>query len=87
MITTKPNAVFALRQSWTDIIEFRKNKPQRIAGFPLLSFEPCQQCIPIAFQDATLLPAFAHPDHLLLVGSQGFAHLSPSSILNSLGYM
>ena len=25
--------------------------------------------IPIAFQDATLLPAFAHPDHLLLVGS------------------
>nr|WP_152558750.1 hypothetical protein [Endozoicomonas numazuensis] len=26
--------------------------------------------IPIAFQDATLLPAFAHPDHLLLVGSR-----------------
>ncbi|KEQ19218.1 hypothetical protein GZ78_04285 [Endozoicomonas numazuensis] len=38
--------------------------------------------IPIAFQDATLLPAFAHPDHLLLVGSQGFAH----SILKSNGY-
>ncbi|KEQ17367.1 hypothetical protein GZ78_16345 [Endozoicomonas numazuensis] len=31
----------------------------------------------LAFQDATLLPAFAHPDHLLLVGAQGFAHLSP----------
>ncbi|KEQ18551.1 hypothetical protein GZ78_13895 [Endozoicomonas numazuensis] len=43
--------------------------------------------IPIAFQDATLLPAFAHPDHLLLVGSQGFAHLSPGSILKSNRYI
>ncbi|KEQ19247.1 hypothetical protein GZ78_04475 [Endozoicomonas numazuensis] len=42
--------------------------------------------IPIAFQDATLLPAFAHPDHLLLAGSQGFVHLSPGSILKSNGY-
>ncbi|MDP0562708.1 MAG: transposase [Candidatus Endonucleobacter sp. (ex Gigantidas childressi)] len=31
------------------------------------------QClyIPVAFQVATLLAAFAHPDHLLLVGSRG----------------
>ena len=42
--------------------------------------------IPIAFQDATLLSAFAHPDHLLLVGSQGFTLLSPSSILKYNGY-
>ncbi|MDP0563223.1 MAG: hypothetical protein QS721_13205 [Candidatus Endonucleobacter sp. (ex Gigantidas childressi)] len=26
--------------------------------------------IPVAFQVATLLAAFAHPDHLLLVGSR-----------------
>ncbi|MDP0561803.1 MAG: hypothetical protein QS721_05500 [Candidatus Endonucleobacter sp. (ex Gigantidas childressi)] len=32
--------------------------------------------IPVAFQAATLLAAFAHPDHLLLVGSRGFAYLS-----------
>ena len=43
--------------------------------------------IPIAFQDATLLSAFAHPDHLLFVGSRGFALLSPSSILKSNGYI
>ena len=43
--------------------------------------------IPIAFQDATLLSAFAHPDHLLLVGSRGFALLSPGSILKYNGYM
>ena len=42
--------------------------------------------IPIAFQDATLLSALAHPDHLLFVGSRGFAHLPPSSILKSNGY-
>ncbi|MDP0560925.1 MAG: hypothetical protein QS721_00770 [Candidatus Endonucleobacter sp. (ex Gigantidas childressi)] len=38
--------------------------------------------IPVAFQSATLLAAFAHPDHLLLVGSQG---LPPSSNLKSFG--
>ena len=42
--------------------------------------------VPIAFQDAPLLSAFAHPDHLLLVGSRGFALLSPSSILKYNGY-
>ncbi|MDP0561870.1 MAG: hypothetical protein QS721_05885 [Candidatus Endonucleobacter sp. (ex Gigantidas childressi)] len=35
--------------------------------------------IPVAFQVATLLAAFAHHDHLLLVGSRGFAHLPPNS--------
>ncbi|MDP0561651.1 MAG: hypothetical protein QS721_04695 [Candidatus Endonucleobacter sp. (ex Gigantidas childressi)] len=46
------------------------------------------QClyIPVAFHVATLLPAFAHPDHLLLVGSQGFAYLLPSSNLKCFGY-
>ena len=29
----------------------------------------------------------AHPDHLLFVGSRGFAHLSPSSTLKSNGYI
>ena len=42
--------------------------------------------IPIAFQDATLLSALAHPDHLLLVGSRGFTLLPPSSILKYNGY-
>ncbi|MDP0560937.1 MAG: hypothetical protein QS721_00830 [Candidatus Endonucleobacter sp. (ex Gigantidas childressi)] len=31
--------------------------------------------IPVAFQVATLLAAFAHPDNLLLVGDRGFAYL------------
>ncbi|MDP0561221.1 MAG: hypothetical protein QS721_02300 [Candidatus Endonucleobacter sp. (ex Gigantidas childressi)] len=46
------------------------------------------QClyIPVAFQVATLLAAFAHPYHLLLVGSQGFAYLLPSSNLKCFGY-
>ncbi|MDP0562496.1 MAG: hypothetical protein QS721_09320 [Candidatus Endonucleobacter sp. (ex Gigantidas childressi)] len=46
------------------------------------------QClyIPVAFQVATLLAAFAHPDHLLLVGSLGFAYLLPSSNLKCFGY-
>ncbi|MDP0562238.1 MAG: transposase [Candidatus Endonucleobacter sp. (ex Gigantidas childressi)] len=46
------------------------------------------QClyIPIAFQVATLLAAFAHPDHLLLVGSRDFAYLLPSSNLKCFGY-
>ncbi|MDP0561109.1 MAG: hypothetical protein QS721_01725 [Candidatus Endonucleobacter sp. (ex Gigantidas childressi)] len=42
--------------------------------------------IPVAFQSATLLAALAHPDHLLLVGSWGFACLPPSSNLKSFGY-
>ncbi|MDP0563607.1 MAG: hypothetical protein QS721_15310 [Candidatus Endonucleobacter sp. (ex Gigantidas childressi)] len=42
--------------------------------------------IPVAFQSATLLAAFAHPDHLLLIGSRGFAYLPSSSNLKSFGY-
>ncbi|MDP0563016.1 MAG: transposase [Candidatus Endonucleobacter sp. (ex Gigantidas childressi)] len=42
--------------------------------------------IPVAFQVATLLAAFAHPNHLLLVGSRGFAYLLPSSNLKCFGY-
>ncbi|MDP0562260.1 MAG: transposase [Candidatus Endonucleobacter sp. (ex Gigantidas childressi)] len=46
------------------------------------------QClyILVAFQVATLLAAFAHPDHLLFVGSRGFAYLLPSSNLKCFGY-
>ncbi|MDP0563007.1 MAG: hypothetical protein QS721_12060 [Candidatus Endonucleobacter sp. (ex Gigantidas childressi)] len=33
-----------------------------------------------------MLAAFAHPDHLLLVGSRGFAYLLPSSNLKCFGY-
>ncbi|MDP0562751.1 MAG: hypothetical protein QS721_10700 [Candidatus Endonucleobacter sp. (ex Gigantidas childressi)] len=33
-----------------------------------------------------MLAAFAHPDHLLLVGSLGFAYLLPSSNLKCFGY-
>ncbi|MDP0561136.1 MAG: hypothetical protein QS721_01860 [Candidatus Endonucleobacter sp. (ex Gigantidas childressi)] len=43
--------------------------------------------ISVAFQVATLLAAFAHPDHLLLVGSRGFAYLLPSSNLKCFGYI
>ncbi|MDP0563417.1 MAG: hypothetical protein QS721_14280 [Candidatus Endonucleobacter sp. (ex Gigantidas childressi)] len=35
---------------------------------------------------ATLLAAFAHPDHLLLVVSRGFSYLLPSSSLKCFGY-
>ncbi|MDP0562961.1 MAG: hypothetical protein QS721_11815 [Candidatus Endonucleobacter sp. (ex Gigantidas childressi)] len=34
-----------------------------------------------------MLAAFAHPDHLLLVGSRGFAYLLPSSTLKCFGYI
>ncbi|MDP0561916.1 MAG: transposase [Candidatus Endonucleobacter sp. (ex Gigantidas childressi)] len=46
------------------------------------------QClyIPVAFQSATLLAALTHPDHLLFVGSWGFAYLPPSSNLKCFGY-
>ncbi|MDP0563636.1 MAG: hypothetical protein QS721_15485 [Candidatus Endonucleobacter sp. (ex Gigantidas childressi)] len=40
----------------------------------------------LIFQDATLLPALAHPDHLLLVGLLGFTHLLPGSNLKSNEY-
>ncbi|MDP0561622.1 MAG: hypothetical protein QS721_04520 [Candidatus Endonucleobacter sp. (ex Gigantidas childressi)] len=43
--------------------------------------------IPVAFQVATLLAAFAHPDHLLLVGSRGFSYLLTSSNLKCFGYI
>ncbi|MDP0563150.1 MAG: hypothetical protein QS721_12835 [Candidatus Endonucleobacter sp. (ex Gigantidas childressi)] len=33
-----------------------------------------------------MLAAFAHPNHLLLVGSRGFAYLLPSSNLKCFGY-
>ncbi|MDP0561508.1 MAG: hypothetical protein QS721_03890 [Candidatus Endonucleobacter sp. (ex Gigantidas childressi)] len=33
-----------------------------------------------------MLAAFAHPDHLLLVGSLSFAYLLPSSNLKCFGY-
>ncbi|MDP0561840.1 MAG: hypothetical protein QS721_05710 [Candidatus Endonucleobacter sp. (ex Gigantidas childressi)] len=42
--------------------------------------------IPVAFQSATWLAALAHPDHLLLVGSWGFAYLPPSSNLKYFEY-
>ncbi|MDP0561390.1 MAG: hypothetical protein QS721_03255 [Candidatus Endonucleobacter sp. (ex Gigantidas childressi)] len=45
-----------------------------------------QLIIPVAFQVATLLTAFDHPDHLLLVGSRGFSYLLPSSNLKCFGY-
>ncbi|MDP0561127.1 MAG: hypothetical protein QS721_01815 [Candidatus Endonucleobacter sp. (ex Gigantidas childressi)] len=32
------------------------------------------------------MAAFAHHDHLLLVGSRGFAYLLPSSSLKCFGY-
>ncbi|MDP0563641.1 MAG: hypothetical protein QS721_15510 [Candidatus Endonucleobacter sp. (ex Gigantidas childressi)] len=45
------------------------------------------RCIPVAFQVATLLAVFAHPDHLLLVGSRDFAYLPPSSNMKCFGYI
>ncbi|MDP0563336.1 MAG: hypothetical protein QS721_13825 [Candidatus Endonucleobacter sp. (ex Gigantidas childressi)] len=42
--------------------------------------------IPVAFQVATLLAAFANPGHLLFVGSRGFTYLLPSSNLICFGY-
>ncbi|MDP0562082.1 MAG: hypothetical protein QS721_07035 [Candidatus Endonucleobacter sp. (ex Gigantidas childressi)] len=46
------------------------------------------QClyIPVAFQVATLLAAFAYHDHLLLLGSLGFSYLLPNSNLKCFGY-
>ncbi|MDP0563133.1 MAG: hypothetical protein QS721_12745 [Candidatus Endonucleobacter sp. (ex Gigantidas childressi)] len=51
----------------------------------LLYLRGISECIPVAFQPTTLLAALAHPDHLLLVGSWGFAYLPPSSNLKSFG--
>ncbi|OED46700.1 hypothetical protein ACH42_03515, partial [Endozoicomonas sp. (ex Bugula neritina AB1)] len=42
--------------------------------------------IPIAFEDVGVLAALTHPNHLLLVGSWGFAHLPPTHISKSNGY-
>ncbi|MDP0561515.1 MAG: hypothetical protein QS721_03935 [Candidatus Endonucleobacter sp. (ex Gigantidas childressi)] len=53
--------------------------PGQISGWLLNDQELL--IIAVAFQVATLLAAFAHPDHLLLVGSWGFAYLLPSSNL------
>ncbi|MDP0561256.1 MAG: helix-turn-helix domain-containing protein [Candidatus Endonucleobacter sp. (ex Gigantidas childressi)] len=58
--------------------------PEQISGWLLNDQE--RLIIPVAFQVATLLAAFAHPDHLLLVGSRGFAYLLPSSNLKSFWY-
>ncbi|MDP0561604.1 MAG: hypothetical protein QS721_04425 [Candidatus Endonucleobacter sp. (ex Gigantidas childressi)] len=61
-----------------------KWSPEQISGWLLNDQE--RLIIPVAFQVATLLAAFAHPDHLLLVGSLGFAYLLPSSNLKCFGY-
>ncbi|MDP0562788.1 MAG: helix-turn-helix domain-containing protein [Candidatus Endonucleobacter sp. (ex Gigantidas childressi)] len=58
--------------------------PEQISGWLLNDQE--RLIIPVAFQVATLLAAFAHPDHLLLVASRGFAYLLPSSNLKCFGY-
>ncbi|OED43186.1 hypothetical protein ACH42_10820 [Endozoicomonas sp. (ex Bugula neritina AB1)] len=42
--------------------------------------------IPIAFEDVGVLAALTHPNHLLLVGSWGFAHLPSTHISKSNGY-
>ncbi|OED43623.1 hypothetical protein ACH42_09655 [Endozoicomonas sp. (ex Bugula neritina AB1)] len=42
--------------------------------------------VPIAFEDVGVLAALAHPDHLLFVGSRGFARLPPTHISKSNGY-
>ncbi|MDP0561164.1 MAG: hypothetical protein QS721_02005 [Candidatus Endonucleobacter sp. (ex Gigantidas childressi)] len=57
--------------------------PEQISGWLLNDQE--RLIIPVAFQFATLLAALAHPDHLLLVGSWGFAYLPPNSNLKSFG--
>ncbi|OED45876.1 hypothetical protein ACH42_04420 [Endozoicomonas sp. (ex Bugula neritina AB1)] len=44
------------------------------------------ELIPIAFEDVGVLAALAHPDHLLFVGSRGFARLPPTHISKSNGY-
>ncbi len=43
--------------------------------------------IPITLEDARALAARAHPNHLLIVSSWGFAPLPPSCISNSDGYI
>ncbi|MDP0562187.1 MAG: hypothetical protein QS721_07645 [Candidatus Endonucleobacter sp. (ex Gigantidas childressi)] len=58
--------------------------PEQISDWLLNDQE--RLIIPVTFQSATLLAALAHPDHLLLVDSWGFAYLPPSSNLKSFGY-
>ncbi len=43
--------------------------------------------IPVALEDASVLAALAHPNHLLTVSSWGFARLPPSYTSNSDGYI
>ncbi|MDP0562869.1 MAG: helix-turn-helix domain-containing protein [Candidatus Endonucleobacter sp. (ex Gigantidas childressi)] len=76
-ITPKMIAVIELklRVEWS---------PEQISGWLLNDQE--RLIIPVAFQVATLLAAFAHLNHLLLVGSRGFAYLLPSSNLKCFGY-
>ncbi|MDP0562430.1 MAG: hypothetical protein QS721_08930 [Candidatus Endonucleobacter sp. (ex Gigantidas childressi)] len=57
-----------------------KWSPEQISGWLLNDQE--RLIIPVA----TLLAAFAHPYHLLLVGSRGFVYLLPSNNLKSFGY-
>ncbi len=42
--------------------------------------------IPVAFQVATLLAAFAHPGHVVFLRSRGFAQLPPCSHMKSIRY-
>ncbi|MDP0561554.1 MAG: hypothetical protein QS721_04150 [Candidatus Endonucleobacter sp. (ex Gigantidas childressi)] len=58
------------------VISVNRYQPSKVIGY-----------IPVAFQVATLLAAFAHHDHLQLVGSLGFAYLLPSSNLKCFGYI
>ena len=53
-----------------------------LTGLPVLGV-----AIPIVLEDAELLAAFTHPNHLLLVGSWGFAQLPPTCIFNSNRYI
>ena len=43
--------------------------------------------IPIPLEDAGVLAALTHPNHLLLVGSWGFTRLPPTHIFNGNGYI
>ncbi len=43
--------------------------------------------IPVAFQVATLLAAFAHPGHVVFLRSRGFAQLPSRSNMKPIGYV
>ena len=59
-----------------------QSKPQAGSNLLLLDYKPV---IPIVLEDAGLLAACPHPNHLLLVGSWDFAQLPPTCISNSNG--